>query len=170
MSVSILAVLALCMALPEGSTVSRVEEIIKQRELAWNAAIKARDVEQAGSFQTEDYFLGVGRPGADVVVFPRKQWLEVLPGYVITEMRLGEMAVRVYGNTATAAYGYFQAATSHGDDLTGDYLILDVWREEGGAWNIAARYSARFSRTHAQNEQMGQPKVLPSPGRKDPRR
>jgi ketosteroid isomerase-like protein len=163
MNRSLWVVLAMCIALPEGSTASPIEDAIRTRELAWNAAIKARDVDRAASFQTEDYFLGVGRPGASVVGFPRKQWLEVLPGYVITEMKLGEMAIRVYGNTATAAYGYYQAATSHGDDLTGDYLIVDVWREEGETWKIAARYSARFSRTHAQNEGMGQPKGVPSP-------
>ena len=164
MNGSIWVVLAMCMALATVSTAGPLDDIIRQRELAWNAAVKARDVAQAASFQTEDYFLGVGLPGADVAVIPRKVWLQVLPGYVITEMKVGEMAIRVYGNTATAAYSYYQAVTSHGDDLSGDYLILDVWREEAGTWKIAARYSARFNRTAAQNEQLGQPKGPPIPG------
>jgi ketosteroid isomerase-like protein len=134
-------------------------EAIKQRELAWNAAVQARDVDEAAAFQTEDYFLAVGRPGADVVVFPGETWLGWLKDYIITKMQLGEMVIRIYGNTATAAYSYYQEATSHGDDLTGDYLILDIWREQGGVWKIAARYSARFNRTVAQNDQLGQLKI-----------
>lgn len=82
-----------------------------------------------------------------------------LKQYVITDIRVGDIVVRVYGETATAAYPYYQRATSHGDDLTGDYVILDVWRKQGdNSWKISARYSTRFNRTASQNEQMGQPK------------
>ncbi len=131
---------------------------LRQRERDWNDAIKARDVARASSFMADDYFLAVGRPSAPLGVFPKAQWLAVLPHYEISEFRVGEMVVHLYGTTATVAYPYYQVATSHGDDLSGDYIILDVWRYDGTAWKVAARYSTRFNRTAAQNEQMGQPK------------
>ncbi len=133
-------------------------DTLRQLEREWNDAIKARDVVRASSFMADDYFLAVGRPGAPLGVFPKQQWLAVLTQYMIQDFTFGEMVVHTYGDTATVAYPYHQTATSHGDDLTGDYVILDVWRKDGASWKVAARYSTRFNRSAAQNEKMGQPK------------
>ena len=138
------------------------ETVIRNNERLFNAAIKDRDVARAEALQTEDYFLAVGRPGDPLAVFPRQQWLAVLRQYVITDMKLGEMVVRVYGQTATVAYPYYQAATSHGDDLTGWYTIVDIWRKQADeSWKVCARYSTRFNRSAEQRDQLGQPKAGP---------
>jgi len=142
----------------ETSGTTSVTDTLRQLEREWNDAIKARDGARASSFMADDYFLAVGRPGAPLGVFPKQQWLAVLTQYLIQDFTFGEMVVHAYGDTATVAYPYHQKPTSHGDDLTGDYVILDVWRKDGASWKVAARYSTRFNRTAAQNEQMGQPK------------
>ena len=120
------------------------EQTIREREKAWNGAILKRDAASAETFMSPDYFLAIAVPGQPLVTVAQKPWLENLKVYVIEEMRLGEMLVRVYGNAATVAYPYFQTAKMNGQSISGDFLITGIWVKRDGVWKVAARYSSRF--------------------------
>ena len=133
---------ALCMIVSAFDSTD--EQMIREREKAWNAALLKIDVASTETFLSPDYFLAIADPGKPLVTVARGPWLEHLKTYFLEEMRVGEMLVRLYGDVATASYPYFQQSKLNGPGVSGDFLITDVWVKRDGVWKVAARYSSRF--------------------------
>ena len=120
---------------------------LMEAEQKWNECIRIRDVKCAELYLAPDYALAVAEPGKPLGQAPRAQWLAVLPDYRISEMRVGEKLVRIYDDTAVVSYPYDQQAKVRGLDVTGDFLITDVWVKRSNKWLVSLRLSSRFFAT-----------------------
>lgn len=117
---------------------------VQKAEAQWNACILRRDIECAGSFLAEDYSLMIAIEGQPLVKVPRDLWLKNLAGYYIETMSIDEMHISVYGNTAVATLRYSQKAHTAGTrDITGNFMLTDVWIKTAKGWKIAERHSCR---------------------------
>ena len=99
-------------------------------------ALRRKDYDALESFLAPEYAL-VSRMG----VMPREQWLGVARDYTVNEFRFDESDVHVYGDAAVVRLRYWQDARLRGQDLTGTFLLTDVWVRDDAAWKIVSRHS-----------------------------
>jgi ketosteroid isomerase-like protein len=144
--VFLLLALSLALAGQKNSSISTsdAKAEVQKAEAQWNDCILRRDIECAGSFLAEDYFLMIDIEGQPMVKVPRDVWLKNLAGYFIEVMSMDETHISVYGDTAVATLRYSQKAHTAGNrDITGNFMLTDVWIRTAKGWKIAERHSCR---------------------------
>ena len=131
-------------------SLAAVVATIENLERQWNDAILRRDVSAAANFQANEYKLVIGAEGQPLQVIPREMWLSVLPRYVIHRHEITEMHVSVWGDVAVATLAIIQVAEPlNGRDISGNFLITDVWVRRDEKWMIAERHSSRQEKASA---------------------
>jgi ketosteroid isomerase-like protein len=72
----------------------------------------------------------------------RAAWLErVAELFTLDEFAYDEIDVEVYGDTAVLSSRYRQVATLDGRDLSGEFLVTDVWIRRDGRWQVVRRHA-----------------------------
>ncbi len=117
---------------------------IEKMERLWNDAILRRDADSAASFLAPEYRLIIGVEAQSLQVISRDLWLSVLPRYVIHSHEITDMHVSLWDNLAVVALAITQAAEPLNDrDISGNFLITDIWVLRNEKWLVAERHSSR---------------------------
>lgn len=117
---------------------------IENMERLWNDAILRRDVDSAAGFLAPEYKLVIGVEDQPLQVIPRELWLSVLPRYVIHRHEITDMHVSIWDDLAVVTLAITQAAEPLNDrDISGNFLITDVWVLRNEKWVVAERHSSR---------------------------
>jgi ketosteroid isomerase-like protein len=123
---------------------STIEDTIRKQERDWNQAILQRDASAMASYLADSYFLAVGIEGQPLLIIPKAQWMETLNVYRIETQSIGDMKVHVYGDTAVVVMTYSQTGSVPGvRDISGNFLITDIWVKTAHGWRVAERHSSR---------------------------
>ena len=87
-----------------------------------------------------DFELRTAPTGGDITL--RDEFLEAATStYKIRSFAINRLTVRVLGNYAVVNFFYEQQANFSGQDLSGNFFIVDLWQNTGD-WKLVARYSA----------------------------
>jgi ketosteroid isomerase-like protein len=122
-----------------------VEDDLRRLEEAWAAAVEGNDVEAADAILAEDFVLSsAGGVGAWV---PRDEWFASLEKIDTRAFGVSDVEPRVFGDLAVVKLTARWEASLDGRDLTGDYLVVDVFTRVHGAWQASWRISQRLSET-----------------------
>lgn len=120
-------------------------EEVEQAERSWNAAILKRDHDAAAQHMAPEYRLIIGIEDQPLRVFPREEWLAQLPNYLIHSHAIHDLHVSAFGEVAVATLNYSQVAEPfQGRDISGKFLISDIWVRRDGRWLVAERHSSRL--------------------------
>ena len=120
------------------------ESAVLAAEDRWLEAILARDANAAEAILHPDYRLIIGIEGHPLRIMPRAQWLAILPDYRITNCSITDRQVSVYGDIAVVILLWSQTATVPGDrDISGHFLITDIWHNSPQGWRVIERHSSR---------------------------
>ena len=120
------------------------EQAVLAAEDVWLRAVLARDTQAAEAILHPDYRLIVGIEEQPLRVHTRDQWLQMLPHYLISDQRITDRQVRVYGEVAVVTLLWTQTAHVPGDrDITGHFLLTDIWQKTAAGWQVAERHSSR---------------------------
>ena len=117
---------------------------VENMEQLWNEAILRRDVDSAASSLAPEFKLIIGVEGQSLQVIPRELWLSVLPRYVIHGHRITDMHVSIWNDLAVVTLAITQDAEPLNDrDISGNFLITDIWVLRNDKWLVAERHSSR---------------------------
>jgi ketosteroid isomerase-like protein len=120
-----------------------VSEELQRIEEEWAAAVADRDVEAAREILADDFVLtssgGVGEH------MPRDEWLAALPDLDTQSLECTDVFARELGDVAVVRARLRWEASMGDRDLTGEYLVADVFRREGGSWKASWRISTRVT-------------------------
>lgn len=123
---------------------AHARESVLAAEDQWLRAVLQRDVAAAEKCLHSDYVLIVGIEGQPLRVYTRAQWLEMLPHYQISEHSITDRQVRLYGDVAVVTLLWTQTAQAPGNrDISGNFLLTDIWIFADGVWRVAERHSSR---------------------------
>ncbi len=123
---------------------AHTKEAVLGAEDRWLQAVLQRDVAAAESILHRDYVLIVGIEGQPLQVYPRAQWLAMLPHYRISAHSITDRQVRLYGDVAVVTLLWTQTAEVPGDrDISGNFLLTDIWTFTDGVWRVTERHSSR---------------------------
>ena len=99
-------------------------------------ALRRGNYAELEEFLAPEYAL-VSRLGT----MPRDEWLAVARDYNVDDFRFDDIDVHVYGDAAVVRARYWQQAELRGQNLTGTFLLTDVWVRGDGGWKIVSRHS-----------------------------
>jgi hypothetical protein len=117
---------------------------IENMERLWNEAILRRDVDFAAGILAPEYKLVIGVEGQSLQVITRELWLSALPCYVIHGHEITDTHVSIWNDLAVATLAITQAAEPlNGRDISGSFLITDIWVLRNEKWLVAERHSSR---------------------------
>ena len=117
---------------------------IENMERLWNDAILRRDVDSAAGFQASEFRLVIGVDGQSLQVIPKELWLSALPRYVIHDHEITDMHVSIWNDLAVVTLAITQTAEPlNGRDISGNFLITDIWVFRNEKWLVAERHSSR---------------------------
>ena len=117
---------------------------IEKTERLWNDAILRRDVDSAAGFLAPEYRLIIGVEAQSLQVISRDLWLSALPRYVIHSHEITDMHVSIWHDLAVVTLAIAQAAEPLNDrDISGHFLITDIWVLRNEKWLVAERHSSR---------------------------
>jgi ketosteroid isomerase-like protein len=112
-------------------------------EQEWLEVVKSRDVEAADSLLADDFALSsMGGVGDHV---PRDAWLGNLDKIESSRLDIEVLSSRVLGDVGIVWALLRWEARLGERDLTGDYVVTDVFKREGGRWRPSWRISVRLS-------------------------
>ena len=121
-----------------------IEELIRDREMEWNEAIRKRDSDAMDRFLAESFSFVIAVEGQPLSVVPKAQWLETLKVYLLDFQAIDDMRIRIYGDTAVVALSYRQIGGTPGNrDISGSFLLTDTWVKTPEGWRVAERHSSR---------------------------
>ena len=125
-----------------------VEQSLLALERRWMEALRTREASTLGQLIADD-FLFVMPGAAGSTQGNRDKYL----GHALRELKISSyefegQTVRLYGRTAIVSGRLTQKATgAGGEDLSGGYLLTDVWVRQDGLWRIVSHHASRLPAT-----------------------
>jgi ketosteroid isomerase-like protein len=116
-----------------------------ERDLA--DAVRARDASAAAEL-LDDEFVLTSSLGTGLRV-PKDAWLANLGAIETTALEARDLQARALGDTGVVVWLMDWRARWGDDDLSGEYVVSDVWRRNGGwrlVWRSWARLNAELGR------------------------
>jgi len=144
LAVAVLAAAAAALALGqmgenEGKTKGKgkasVEQALMQMERDWTEAQLKKDAARLDKILADDW-VGQGPPG----ITTKSQTLADLKSgdYKLDSITLGDMKVRVFGDTAVVTGSDDEKSSTKGKDTSGHYTWTDVFAKRRGRWQAVA--------------------------------
>ena len=120
-----------------------VEQTVMQMERDWIQASLKKDAAALGKILADDWsaigFQGTTTSKAEALA-------ELKSGVAATQsVELGDMKVRVFGNTAIVTGGDTEKGTYKGKDSSGKYMWTDVFVQRNGRWQAVASQSTKVT-------------------------
>jgi ketosteroid isomerase-like protein len=130
------------------SDTQTIEQQITAREREFSDVVKARNVQRARAMQANGFRLLIRVEGPKLVEVAQEPWLKLLPRYVIDSYRIDDIKVLELGDVAIATLAFYQLAHIEGDsrNITGEFMLTDVWVKRDGEWKIIERHSSHAER------------------------
>jgi hypothetical protein len=118
-----------------------VSEELYRIEQQLASAIERSDVDAAGGLLADDFVLSSTGGVGDHV--PRDEWLESLTKLETRSLSPQVLGARIIGDVAVVRLRVSWDATLGDRDLTGDYAVTDIFRDQDGnrllSWRISVR-------------------------------
>jgi len=125
-------------------TSQTVEQILIRMEHAWSEADVKKDAATLNRILADDW-IGIDFEGT---VMTRAEVLKQVSAHAAdtaTESTvLGEMKVRVYGNTALVTGKETEKSRYKGEDSSGEYIWTDVFVLRNGRWQAVSSQSTKI--------------------------
>jgi ketosteroid isomerase-like protein len=111
-------------------------------EREWADVVERRDVEAARRLLADDFVLSSA--GGVSPSMSRDDWLATLDQVETRSLECTEVEPRVFGDVAVVRARLRWNASVGGRDLTGDYLVTDVFSRHEEGWRASWRVSVRL--------------------------
>jgi ketosteroid isomerase-like protein len=108
-----------------------------------NRAVLERDAAVAASLLDDEFAL-TSSLGTGLHV-DKEAWLGGLEAVVTDELTARDAQLREFGDVGVALWRMDWKARSGEDDLSGPYVVSDVWIRAGGGWRLRWRSWARLN-------------------------
>jgi len=104
-------------------------------------AVVAQDRSAIEPMVAQDFELRTSRSGGELTL--RDEWLQAATTtYKVRSFRISRLTVRSIGSHAVVNFFCEQQADFAGEDLSGNFFIVDLWQKTDKGWKLNARYSA----------------------------
>ncbi len=108
----------------------------------WSAAAQARDVPGLETILADDFLFTSSLSSGGLQ--SRRQYVDFITNVLrIESFRFSDFRVRRWGSAVVVHSRYHQLGSVLGDSWSAEFLLTDVWIEQGGEWRAVARHSSQ---------------------------
>ena len=120
-------------------------ELFAGLEREWMDAVQASNLATLERVLAPEFVLSAAIAGEPLEDTPRRLYLEACKGfYKIHSYSFDEVRATTYGDLAVVEARYRQKATLGGTRArSAEFFLTDVWRKQGGHWQVVHRLSSR---------------------------
>ena len=118
-------------------------DVFQELEDEWARIVRERDADAAETFLAPDFELR--SEGGVAPAMPKRDWIAALPSIETRSLVACVEAIRAYGNAAVVHARLDWNAGVDGRDLTGTYLVADVFERVDERWRASWRLSTRLA-------------------------
>jgi hypothetical protein len=118
-----------------------------------NQAVRGRD-RAAATALLDDEFVLTSSLGTGLHV-DKAAWLEGLDAIQTEELAARDVQARVFGDVGVAVWRMDWQSRVGRDDLSGPYVVSDVWLRANGGWRLPWRSWARLNAEFLREELAG---------------
>ena len=85
----------------------------------------------------------IAMPGADPL--PGDDWEDsvMAKDFILKSFVIRQMSVADLGDSAVVKFDRLQQATFKGENHSGEFFVVDLWKKAGDSWKLANRYVAQ---------------------------
>ncbi len=123
------------------ASASAVSDELKQIEMDWSAALKAKDTARLAEI-VADGWSELDSSGKTITKAKLLADMKA-PGNTLDSIEMGPMNVRVFGNTAIVTGSDIEKSTDSGKDTSGKYIWTDVFVKQNGKWRAVASQNTK---------------------------
>jgi hypothetical protein len=140
---------------PRIITATRAVSLFTGLEKQLFQAIQKKDKAALDAMLEDDFEIEM--PDADAL--PGDDWEQAVLGkdYELKSFLIRQMSAQDLGNAVVVKYDRVQQSTYKGKSDGGEFFVVDLWKKEGDAWKLAARYVSKVSTIP------WMPKITPKP-------
>lgn len=104
-------------------------------------AVQKKDKAALNAMLDDDFEIAM--PGSDPLA--GEEWVDsvLAQNFVLKSFVMRQMSVVDLGGSAVVKYDRLQQATLKGQDRSGEFFVVDLWKKTGDSWKLANRYVAR---------------------------
>ncbi len=147
-TITIASILLLAASLPTPATAAdntaAVEKEITRIEHEFVDAILKADVAVFDRYTDPDWTFTT--PSGEVWNWAKTSGLVKTGGLKTTAMKIDELRVKVYGDTAIAFILDTETTTVNGKDVSGQYRGTDVFVKRDGKWKVVASHGCKVEK------------------------
>ena len=125
-------------------TVDADDDTQRFRDLTerWTAAAQARDIPALERFLADDFLFTSSLSSGGLQT--RRQYVDFVTNVLgIESFRFSDLRVRRWGHAVVVHSRYHQLGSVLGESWSAEFLLTDVWIENGGEWRAVARHSSQ---------------------------
>lgn len=147
MSVTSLAVLLIAAALQGAPTAATVEANHKQfleLETKLMGAVQLKNMSVLEEMLSAQYAFSLMIEGREPEVLNRSEWLRLTSAHSrLDGFEIRSLAAGVHGDHAIVRAQAVRKGAVGSRDLSGEFVLVDMWGKEGGAWKLRYRVVSR---------------------------
>jgi hypothetical protein len=108
-------------------------------------AIQKKDKAALGSMVTDD--CSIHLPDADPM--PGDDWIDsvINKDFALKKFLIRQTSVADLGTAAVVSYDRVQESSYQGKADGGEFYVVDLWKQDGGAWKLSDRYVSKVGTT-----------------------
>jgi hypothetical protein len=129
-----------------------IEELERAAE-ELNRAVRTRNAGAAAGLLDDEFAL-TSSLGTGLHI-DKAAWLEGLDAIQTDELDARDVQTQVFGDVGVAVWRMDWQARAEGDDLSGPYVVSDVWLRGNGGWRLRWRSWARLNAEFLRQELRG---------------
>lgn len=122
-------------------------------------AVQRKDKAALQAMLADDFEIAM--PNADPL--PGEDWVDsvMASDFILKSFVVRQMSVADLGESAVVKFDRIQQAVSKGNNASGEFFVVDLWKKTGESWKLANRYVAKVGAVPAT------PRIAPKPTGKE---
>ncbi len=131
-------------AQPDTSGIEATDAQFKQLTLDVQGAIQRKDTVALDKHFAKDFAFSMPVSGGKAPqVMNRAEFLKLGAVYTLESFHITNVAARLWGGVAVVRFQSYRQAAVGSVDRSGEFVVVDTWVKDGGAWRLSMRVLSR---------------------------
>lgn len=129
---------------PSAESVAQLTKQFQDLETKLMGAAQNKQSDAEAEMVAPDFAWSVSFKGEKNQVMSRSEWMKGGQHYDLNHFQIAMLTAHKFDNNVVVQFRLTTDAKMNPDvDVSGEYVVTDLWRAKGSAWQLARRWVAR---------------------------
>ena len=141
--IAAMGLVAMLAQMPSSATVGQLTTQFQELETKLMGAAQNKQMDVKEELVASDFAYSVALSGEPNQVMSRSEWMQGVKHYDISHFQIAMLTAHKFDNSVIVQFRLTAEAASSNVDLSGEYVMTDLWRAKGSAWQLTRRWVSR---------------------------